>query len=202
MTPSGRRPATAATRRRTVVTDVLRAVLSATLLLWVYYRVPLDRPLSADTGIAFGLGLLVLAVVMVWQIRSITASDRPRLRAVQVVAIGLPMLLVLFAAVYVVIAATPGSFTEVLGRTDALYYTVTVFATVGFGDIAPRSEVARIVTMIQMLVGLVAVGLIARMVIAAVDVAVRRRGGAAPPAREETEDRPPPHDEPDAGRRP
>jgi hypothetical protein len=74
----------------------------------------------------------------------------------------------------------PDSFTEALSRTDALYFAVTVFATVGFGDIAPRSEVARIVTMIQMIVGLIAVGLVAKIVLGAVEVAVRRRERATP----------------------
>ena len=61
------------------------------------------------------------------------------------------MLLLVFASVYVQIETNrPNSFTEALSRTDALYFTVTVFATVGFGDIAPKSELARIITMTQM----------------------------------------------------
>jgi hypothetical protein len=32
-----------------------------------------------------------------------------------------------------------------LTRTDSLYFTVTVFATAGFGDISPASQVARLV---------------------------------------------------------
>jgi voltage-gated potassium channel len=39
---------------------------------------------------------------------------------------------------------------EPLSRTDALYYTITVFSTVGFGDVTPRADLARIVTMVQM----------------------------------------------------
>ncbi|MEU4376809.1 potassium channel family protein [Pseudonocardia alni] len=104
------------------------------------------------------------------------ASDVPRLRAFQAVAVGLPTFLLLFAATYVVIASTyPDSFSETLSRTDALYFAVTVFATVGFGDITPLSEVTRIVTTIQMIAGLVVVGLVARIVLSAVQVAERRR---------------------------
>ena len=45
------------------------------------------------------------------------------------------MLLLVFASVYVQIETSqPNSFSETLSRTDALYFTVTVFATVGFGD--------------------------------------------------------------------
>ena len=168
-------------RRRMLITALAQAAVSAALLVVVYYVAPLDRPLDAGTWLAFVLGLVLFAFVVVWQVRAITASDTPRLRAIQGVAIGLPMLLLVFAAIYEVISsADPGSFDEALGKTDALYFTVTVFATVGFGDIVPVSGLARIVTMIQMIVGLFAVGLIAKIVLGAVDVAVRRQqsGGA------------------------
>jgi voltage-gated potassium channel len=69
----------------------------------------------------------------------------------------------------------PDSFTQTLSRTDGLYFTVTVFATVGFGDITPRSELARIITTTQMLFGLVIFGLIVRTLLGAVQVATRRR---------------------------
>jgi hypothetical protein len=34
---------------------------------------------------------------------------------------------------------------RLLTRTDALYFTVTVFSTVGFGDITAKTETARLV---------------------------------------------------------
>jgi hypothetical protein len=109
-------------------------------------------------------------------VRAILASDVPRLRAVQAVAVGLPLILLLFASTYLRMSrASPDSFSEALGRTDALYFTVTVFATVGFGDIVPKSEIARIITMIQMIMGLVVVGLVARVLLGAVQTAERRR---------------------------
>ena len=39
-----------------------------------------------------------------------------------------------------------GTFTEPLTRTDAQYFTVTIFATVGFGDITAVTQTARVVT--------------------------------------------------------
>jgi hypothetical protein len=166
---------TRAARGRMVAGSVLRSAASVTLLVVLYYTAPLDRPL--DSGwIWFGLGLLVFAGVITWQVRAITRSDLPRLRAIQAVSTGFPLLMALYASTYSVIAYNePDSFTEALSRTDALYFTVTVFATVGFGDIAPRTELARIVTMTQMIVGLIAIGLIARILLGAVEVAVRRR---------------------------
>ena len=71
----------------------------------------------------------------------------------------LPLFLVLFASTYFVMErASAASFTEPLTRTDALYFTVTVFSTVGFGDITAKSEAARVVLIVQMLADLAFLG--------------------------------------------
>lgn len=167
---------THARRRRLAAGAVVRSPASVVLLIAVYYSLPLDRPLDPAGWLVFGLGLLVVAAVIAWEVRAIMRSHFPRLRALQAVATGLTLLITLYASTYSVIAVNrPESFSEELSRTDALYFTVTVFATVGFGDIAPRTDLARIVAITQMLVGLVALGLIAKILLGAVDVAVRRR---------------------------
>jgi voltage-gated potassium channel len=164
-------------RRRLVTLSLLRSAASVTLLVVVYYKAPLDVSLDTASWIEFGVALLAFAVMIAWQVRAIISSDLPRLRAIQAVAVGLPLLLLMFASAYIVISGNqPDAFTEALSRTDSLYFTVTVFATVGFGDIAPKTELARVVTMIQMLLGVVVVGLIAKIFLNAVQVAVRRRG--------------------------
>ena len=171
---------TRAGRRRVVAGVLLRAAAAVSLLVVGYYLAPLDRPLDTGTLITFLLALALVGAVIAWEVRSILTSDVPRLRAVQTVAVGVPMLLLVFASVYVQIETSqPNSFSETLSRTDALYFTVTVFSTVGFGDIAPKSELARIVTMSQMLTGLIVLGLVAKVVFGAVQTAVARREGAA-----------------------
>jgi type VI protein secretion system component VasK len=156
--------------------QLLWTALSAVPLLTLYYLAPLDGPLDISTLIGFVLGLVAFALVIIWQVRGIASSDAPRLRTVRAVVIAVSTLLVVFAATYSVIStARPDSFSEPLSRTDALYFTVTVFATVGFGDIAPRSDLARIITMAQMITGLIAVGLLGRIVFAAMQKALRRQ---------------------------
>jgi voltage-gated potassium channel len=105
-------------------------------VLVVYYRAPLDRPLDPETWIEFTIGLPAFGAVLAWQVRAILESGMPRLRAIRAVAVGLPLLLLLFTSTYVLIARNaPQSFTEELSRTDTLCFTVTVtvtvFATVG-----------------------------------------------------------------------
>jgi voltage-gated potassium channel len=62
----------------------------------------------------------------------------------------------------------PTTFTAPLSRTDALYFTVTIFATVGFGDISAKSEAARLVVTAQMILDLIILGLGARIILGAV----------------------------------
>jgi voltage-gated potassium channel len=51
------------------------------------------------------------------------------------------------------------NFGEKLTHTDALYFTVTVFTTVGFGDITAKSEGARLLVTGQMATGLIILGI-------------------------------------------
>jgi voltage-gated potassium channel len=75
----------------------------------------------------------------------------------------------LFAATYFVLGNISASnFSEPMTRTDALYFTVTVFATVGFGDITAKTEVARALVTGQMVAGIVVVGIGARLIVDAV----------------------------------
>ena len=118
------------------------------------------------------LELLALILVLGWQIREVTRSPHPVLRGVEAVVVSVPLLVLTFAATYVVVDHnSPGSFTEALSRLDAAYLSVTILATVGFGDITPVTDVARSLVMSQMLVDLAFVGLVAKVLVGA----VRRR---------------------------
>jgi len=136
---------------------------------------PLDRPLDVATASVFVLGLLAVAVLVAVQVRQIVHSRYPRLRAVGALAVTIPLFLTLFATIYYLLAQQNSSaFTEPLNRTDSLYFTVTVFSTVGFGDIAPRLQVARVVAMVQMIGDLVLIGLIGKVLLGAVTVGLQR----------------------------
>ena len=60
------------------------------------------------------------------------------------------------------------NFGEPLTHTDALYFTVTVFSTVGFGDITGKTEAARLVVTSQMIADLLIIGLGLRVIVGAV----------------------------------
>jgi hypothetical protein len=86
--------------------------------------------------------------------------------------------LLLFASTYFVMErASAANFTQPLSRTDALYFSVTVFTTVGFGDITAKSETARAVLIIQMLADLALLGAGARVLLGAIHRGQQRRSG-------------------------
>jgi len=164
---------------RAGVAFALRTTAIVVLLLVAYYRAPLDRSLTVRSVLVFAGILLFLALVVVVEVRAILASRRPLLRAIRTIAIGLPMLLVVFAATYCIVDGQQAhAFSEALDRTDGLYFTVTTFATVGYGDITPTTELTRVLVMVQMLVNLLVVGVILKVVLGAVRMAKERRTSA------------------------
>src|SRR3954453_14348855 len=147
--------------RRAIAAMILQTAGTSGVPLLVYYEAPLDRTLDAVTGLLFLISLVLFGALVAYQVRKILRSQRPRLRAIRALGVAVPLLLVLFASTYCIIATQQaGAFSEPLDRTDGLYFTVTVFSTVGFGDISPVTQLARILVTVQMIVGLIAVGLI------------------------------------------
>ena len=114
-------------------------------------------------------GLVALIALVSFQVRSIIRSQFPGLRAVEALATSLPLFLLLFSGTYVVMGAVSASnFGEKLTHTDALYFTVTVFTTVGFGDITAKSEGARLLVTAQMVTDLIILGIGAKIILGAV----------------------------------
>lgn len=156
--------------RRAVIFAVLRALLTAAVLVALYYLMPLDgRDTAAATVVKLTLGVVVFAGLMAWQVRAITESDTPGLRALEGMFVAVPLFLVSFASTYFMMSrADVSNFTSPLTRTDALYFTVTTFSTVGFGDITARSGTARLVVTGQIMLDLVILGLGVRIILDAV----------------------------------
>jgi voltage-gated potassium channel len=176
MTDEHYRDLPAAKRRRLVLRAAARSVLAATALVVLYYVLPLDRPWDSATAVRLLFGLLLFVGIMVWEVRNITGSRYPALRAAEALGLIIPLYLVLFASTYFVMErVSAANFTEPLTRTDALYFTVTVFATVGFGDIAAKSETARVVLIVQMLADLALLGAGIRVLLGAVQRGRERR---------------------------
>jgi len=161
---SGARPSS-----RTVAWTVLRAAGSVAALVVLYYLLPLDHASAAVAITILVVGLAGFIAMVAFHVRSIMRSPFPILRAVEALAISVPLFLLLFASTYVVMAAqSPASFGVHLSHTDGLYFTVTVFSTVGFGDITAKTQTARLVVTGQMIANLIILGLAIKVVVGAV----------------------------------
>jgi voltage-gated potassium channel len=169
-------------RRQLLWAALIRPALGATTLVVLYFTVPMDQEISTAIVVQLIAGMVIVAGLVTWQTISISRSASPRLRAIQALASSLPLFLLLFATTYYLMANdAPESFSEPLTRMDSIYFTVTVFATVGFGDISARSQAARIVTTLQMLADLVLVGLVLRVILGAVRTGLQRQSSRSTP---------------------
>ena len=148
-------------RRRILRRALTRSLASTIFLVTLYCLAPMDQLRGVPLWVSLSAGLVILVVVILLQVLRITRSRYPGLQAVEALAVTAPLFLLLFASAYLVLAqADPASFsTPQLNRTDTLYFTLTVFSTVGFGDITASSQTARVIVMIQMVLDLVVLGL-------------------------------------------
>jgi hypothetical protein len=155
---------------------VLRVLASAVIFVTAYYLLPFDRGATWGAVTLLAIGLLALVVLIGFQVRAIVRSAYPNLRAIEALTTSLPLFLLLFAGTYYVMARlAPASFGSHLTRTDAMYFTVTVFSTVGFGDISAKTETARLVVTGQMIADLLVLGVGIKIILGAVSRGQQRR---------------------------
>src|SRR5271165_2237513 len=147
---------------------LVRAVISAVLLVVLYYVFPIEHRAHQSVALRLSVALVLFSVVLAVEVRQIAKHDHPMLRAGVAMATIIPLFLVLFAWIYLTMStSSPAAFGAQLTRTSALYFTITVFSTVGFGDITPKTDPARIVAMVQMLTDLAVLAVVVRLIFGA-----------------------------------
>jgi voltage-gated potassium channel len=130
-------------------------------------------------GALLGTALLLAIIPLtVRRVGAVLVSERPVIEAAEALAVLLTMLLVGFAALNYAMDRLDGEFSGIDTRLDALYFTVTTLATVGYGDITAVGQKGRAVVTVQMLFDLAYVGIAARVLL----TAARNRADPAQPA--------------------
>lgn len=129
---------------------LVRVGIAAAVVV-AYFLLPLDhlgpqRPVLS--WVLFAVLLTVVAVLLLRQIRHVLL-DRPDSRPGVVISLLIVLSVHVFSAAYYTLAKQPGEFSGLHTRIDALYFTVVTLATVGYGDITPRGQAARVVTVLQ-----------------------------------------------------
>ena len=166
-------------RRSLLLRAILRAGVISASLVAAYYLLPFNHLSEASSVLPLVVGMVGVLIIVVWEVRGILNSPYPAVKAIEALAITAPLFLLLYAtAYYLVEQSAPSSFSQPLSRTDSLYFTVTTFSTVGYGDITAKSEAARLMVIVQMLADLVVLGFGVKVIFGAVGMGRQRQ--AAP----------------------
>jgi voltage-gated potassium channel len=146
--------------RRLLVAAIARVLGVVAVTLVVYLLIPVEGEGAARAAaLAACVGILTILTVFARQISRVSRSRRPVLAAVEALVLVFGLFLCFFALLYVSISTSdPGAFTQDLDKVAGIYFTTTVLTTVGFGDISPVTDTARILVTLQMVLGAVLIG--------------------------------------------
>jgi hypothetical protein len=164
-----------AQRRQAIVRMVVELAMSWGLLFLVYFILPFDNPKMGGAWLHLVAALAVFSAVMARQILQIVTSDLPELKAIKTLFFSAALFIVIFASIYLSMSTgSPFTFSEPLNHVKSLYFTVTVLATVGFGDITPKNDTARMIVTMQMVLDLAFLAVLVRVIVRAAKTGLTR----------------------------
>jgi voltage-gated potassium channel len=155
-------------RRRAIALCGATVVVSWVFIFGAYFALPIGRESVFRAGVRLGVDIALVAAVALWQVRRISRALLPELRAIEALGIIIAVFLVAFSSIYLAMShESATTFTQRLDHIKALYFTITVFSTVGFGDITPyrsdAADAARLIVSAQMLLDLALIGAVVRL---------------------------------------
>lgn len=123
-------------------------------VLLAYFLVPVDEQ-NAPAGIVIGVLVAIMGLAGVaWIVADEVQRAERRLRPVHLM-LALELVVVLFALIYFVLAMrSPAEFSGLHTRLDALYFSLTTVATVGYGDVNAAGQLARSIVSAQLVFNL------------------------------------------------
>ena len=87
-------------RRRVVAIALIRTAVSVTVLMVIYFNIPLALVTEGPAALLLTAGLIGVAVVLAVQIRATMRAVHPGLRAVESLGVSVPLILLLFSATH------------------------------------------------------------------------------------------------------
>jgi hypothetical protein len=122
-----------------ILRSVLRVLGAVTLLMTVYYILPLSH--ARVIAAVLPIGLALLTILIIFQARQIISSPYQAVYAIEAIAINVPPVLLRFACAHEAMSSiSASSFGPPLTHTAALHFTITVFSTAGFGDTTAKTD--------------------------------------------------------------
>ena len=160
--------------RARLIAAVGRILLTSAALVVLYGAAPMDTDTTVGAILLMVLAGAFFAIVFTHHVRALHHTPYPVLRAANLLSTTLLLFILGFSLTYLALfQADPGSFSEPLSKISAVYFTVTVLATVGFGDITATTDLTRAVVTLQMLTGITLIGVLVRYVVGLTSSRVR-----------------------------
>jgi voltage-gated potassium channel len=151
-------------RRRALAASATIVVISWVLIFGAFFVLPIGHESGLRQVLRIGAVVALIGATLAWQLRRIVYAELPELRAVEALGVVVALFLVFFSAVYLSLShGNAATFSQPLDHVRAIYLTITIFSTVGFGDITPTTDGARILVSAQMLLDLAIIGIVVRL---------------------------------------
>ena len=160
MTEQSHSPPTRKAAAQRMLAVLGSAAVVVTAMALIYAALP-DSSFLHPSWIAVEIvfSLAVYAGLVVVLFARIKSADRLNFVGILLLVILITFFVLSFSWLYRQIeAADPGSFSEPLSAMSAVYFTIAILSTVGFGDIRPLTDPTRAIVTAQMVLG---VGLLA-----------------------------------------
>ncbi len=145
-----------------------RSIAGLVAVLVLYFAVPIDGSkspvrLALDIGVTI-MAMGVVGLVTVREFRRMQLGEALKFNGAQLLVV-LELVLVVFSLTYFSLALHGTN--EMAGlhtRVDALYFTATTIATVGYGDIHSVGQLARVVNTIQLVFDILFLAMFVRLI--------------------------------------
>jgi len=140
--------------RRSTLRKAVLTVLTIVVPIVVYFVLPLDK----EFGVLIATALVITAAaslipISIRQAQLVLTSGDPLFDAMRCIVSALVFLVTAFSSAYFVLAANYDNQINGLNtKLDGIYFTITILATVGFGDISATGQTARAIVSGQMVV--------------------------------------------------
>jgi voltage-gated potassium channel len=154
----------------------VRSLVGLVAVLVLYFAAPVEQQSSAarlaGNILLTTVCLVVVAMVVVREFRRMQLGEDLRFTGGQLL-IGLEVVLVTFALTYFSLAVHgQQQMVGIATRVDALYFSATTVTTVGYGDVHPIGQLARVITTAQLVFDVVFIAGFARLL---TSTEIRRR---------------------------
>ena len=131
--------------------DWLNTVVTIAGIVALYFIVPVGRhnpmPLAVATTLAIALAIVLAVLISRRIIRILDGRGDDGIRGPLIL---LASVIMAFSMGYYLLARSdPGQIAGLETRLDALYFTLTTLATIGYGDIHPAGQAARAICCVQ-----------------------------------------------------